>query len=108
MEEIFFIDSEGNKISSDKIFSHVALANAILQKRKELEEEYKQSGERDPVDFLISKKGYIKISNQGYYRKCVYSSIKISEKQKNLISYYCEEGYSLDDIDFKKYLERAR
>ena len=97
--ESFFVDKEGNKISMDKISSHIGLAVEVMKNDAKLYEEFKKSGKRDPVDFLISNKGYIKITNQGYYRKCIYSSSKISEKQRDICLYYIEQGYGVEDQD---------
>ena len=97
--EAFFVDKEGKKISMDKISSHIGLAIEIMKNDAKLYEEFKKSRKRDPVDFLISDKGYIKITKQGYYRKCIYSSSKISEIQKYICLHYIEQGYSVEDQD---------
>lgn len=99
MEEVFFIDSEGRKISKEKISSHIGLANAILNENEHLKESFQKSGKQDPVDFLLYDVGYAKFTQQSYYRKCVCYSPKISLAQKRVIAYYCyEEGYKLDDL----------
>ena len=106
MEEVFFIDREGNKLSVDEISSHIGLANKIVQSSDTLKKEFEKSGKVDPIDFLISNKGYMKLTNQGFYRRCVYSSSKVSERQRDFIAYFCEEGYSLDDVEH--FTERSR
>lgn len=106
MEEVFFIDREGNKISMDEISSHIGLANEIVKRNKILKEDFEKSGKVDPVDFLISNKGYMKLTNQRLYRRCVYSSSKVSEKQRDFIAYFIDEGYKLDDIEH--FTERDR
>ena len=100
MDDVFFIDRDGNKIYSDTIASHIGLANLILEQNNQWDEEYKKSGMNDPVDFLVLRKGYLKLSNLGpYYRRIVYSSARLTEKQRDLIEYYHEEGYDIDDLD---------
>ena len=106
MEEVFFIDREGNKISIDGVLSHIGLAHKIVESSDNLKSEFNKSGKVDPIDFLISNKGYMKLSNQGYYRKCVYSSSKVSERQRAFIDYFIEEGYSLDDLE--RFVESER
>ena len=97
MKDIFFVDREGNKIYNEKISSHVGLANLLMKDNEYLKKEFEKSKKNDPVDFLISK-GYLKITSIGLYRRVVYSSNKISEKQSKLLDYYYEYGYQLDDL----------
>ena len=99
-EEVCFIDGDGNKISCEDICSHTGLARAILEKDKKLDEEFKKSGMQDPVDFFIYNKGWAKATCQGYYKKCVYSSSRLTEKQRKLLLYYKRAaGYEMDDLD---------
>ena len=106
MEEVFFIDRDGNKISMDQISSHIGLANEIINRNEFIKQEFEKSGKMDPIDFLVSNKGYMKLTNQGFYRRCVYSSSKVSERQRDFIEYFIEEGYRLDDIEH--FIERDR
>ncbi len=107
MEEVFFIDKDGNKISCENISSHIGLANLIIEK-KDLKKEFEQSGKNNPIEFLIENKGYIAISNSGIYRKVTYDSEFVSEKQRRCIQYYAEEGYGFTDFAIeKRKLERG-
>jgi len=98
MDEVFFIDRDGNKISSDTMSSHYGLAHLILEQNENLKEEFEQSKRNDKVDFLIFEKGYLTVSNIGYYRKIKFSSLSITEKQRAIIEYFCEQGYEIDDL----------
>ena len=107
MEEVFFIDENGNKISCDNISSHIGLANLIMEKA-DLKTEFEQSGKYNPIEFLIENKGYLAISYSDIYRKVTYDSEFISEKQKRLIQYYTEEVYDFTDFAMeRKKLERG-
>ena len=107
MNDIFFVDREGNKIYNEKIASHIGLANLMLKENEHLRKEFEKSKKNDPTDFLISK-GYLKISNISCYRRVVYFSSKISDKQRRLLRYYCEEGYELDDISINQMEREVR
>ena len=98
MDDAFFIDREGNKIYSDTIASHIGLANLIIKNNQQLSKEYELSKRKDKVDFLIYEKGYVTISNIAYYRKIKFSSLSISERQREIIEYYCKRGYDVDDL----------
>ena len=102
MEDIFFVDKNGKKIFSEEISSHIALGNLVIQKDEQLKKEYEESGKRDVVDFLISDKGYLKVTNIDYYYSLVFSASKISKKQKEVVRRYGIAGYRLDDLDKKK------
>ena len=107
-DKVFFIDANGNMISIDNISSHIGLANEIMKKDKSLQEEFKKSGKIDPVDFLVLDKGYIKLAELGFYKKCVYSRSKLSERQKEICMYFKEKGYELEDQDFIKMIMEDR
>ena len=99
-EEVCFIDGDGNKISCENISSHIGLAMAILEQDQKINEEFKRSTMQDPVDFLVYNKGWAKTTRQGYYRKCIYSSSRLTEKQRKRLLYYkYTEGYEMDDLD---------
>ena len=82
-EDVFLIDNEGKRISSDTISSHIGLALKVMEQRLELKEEFEKSNRRNPLEFLLGDKGYMTISEMGTYRKIVYDSELSSEKQKN-------------------------
>jgi len=96
---ICFIDKEGKRFSCDTIESHVGLANLIIEQDPKLSEEYKQTNKMDTVDFLISKKGYMRVTNQGYYRALVFDSTTISNMQRGVIRHYYELGFRLEDME---------
>lgn len=100
-DDVCFIDKTGKRVHCDTIASHIGLANLMLEELPELAEEFKKSGKKDPVDFLVSNKGYIKLTKQGrYYKRAVYdSSSEMSRVQLELLRHYRELGYSLDDLE---------
>lgn len=99
MDEVFFIDKDGNKIASDEIESHYGLADLILEKNEDIKAEFEKSKRKDPVDFLIFEKGYAAVSNLGsYYRVIKFSSLNTTEKQSEIIQYFHERGYKIDDL----------
>ena len=97
--DAFFINREGKKISIENLSSHIGLALEIIAKNKQLQKEFNESGEKDPVQFLIANKGYVKITDIRFYKRCIYSSLKLSEIQREFVNYYEEHGYVLEDID---------
>lgn len=108
IDDIFFVDKEGKRIYSEDVASHGALAEIILQKNEELRKEFEQSKRSNPVDFLIYQKGYLKISNQGYYHKIVFTSLNISDKQRRIIMGFKQEGYEVDDLAIHQFKDKYR
>ena len=99
MRTIRFIDRDGNEITSDGIRTHTELALIILDKNRAFLEEYKMSKIQDPVDFFIFNKGYIKLTERAFYKRCIFSSSKISEKQRRILDYYEKMDFVVDDLD---------
>jgi len=99
---ICFIDKEGKRFSCDTIASHIGLAKLIIEQDSKLGEEYKASNKIDPVDFLISNKGYMRVTNQGCYRVLVFDSTTISNMQRGVIRHYNELGFRLEDMEVIK------
>lgn len=107
-EEVFIIDKQGKRFSSKDISSHIGLANLIIEKDDELKKEFKQSGKRNPLEFLLENKGYMATSEIGTYRNVTYDSSLLSEQQKRWLYYYHEEGYKFTDLlEEKERLERG-
>ena len=102
IDEAFFIDENGNKISSEEISSHIGLALRILEENEELKKEFEKSGKANPVEFLISNKGYMAGGTMGVYKSITYKSSSITDKQRRLLGYYYEEGYRLNNESAKK------
>ena len=98
MSDVFFIDSDGNRISCDKISSHIGLANEIIKRDERLAAEYEQANGCDMVDFLIENGGYIKISDIRFCQELQYYGPKTSPRQKKIIRAYYEQGYTLRDL----------
>lgn len=99
MEGVWFIDKDGNVLHCDTIESHIGLANLIIEHNSQFKEEFNKCGMRDPVDFLVEHKGYMKVRNNGYYRRGItFDSQKLSDVQRNAIRNYYEEGYRMDDV----------
>ena len=53
MSEVFFIDKKGNKISCDKVNSHIGLANIVMENDEKLKQEFQRSGKQNPVETLL-------------------------------------------------------
>ena len=98
MDEIFFVDKNGNKISSEEISSHIGLAFQIIKQEQNLECEFKSSNQKDASIFLIKEKGYMAGSKTDIRDFIVYNSLNVSEKQKRILGYYAREDYALEDI----------
>ncbi len=97
-EYVSFVDSNCNEISNEEISSHIGLANLIVESDEALKEEYKESGRNNTVEFLILDKGYFSKGTMGaHYKQIVYSKCNISDKQRKLIAYLKEEGYTLKE-----------
>ena len=106
MSGVFFIDSDGNRISCDKISSHIGLANEIIKRDEKLAAEYEKVKGHDIVDFLIENQGYMKIDNSGFYKEIEYYGPKTSPRQKKIIMAYYEQGYCLLDLARNKAKEQ--
>lgn len=107
-EDIFFINERGEKISLENVMSHIGIANKILEQDNKMNEEFLNSGKSNPIDFLISTKGYIAVSQMQYYKSITYDSAKLPENNKRFLQYYKEEGYSSTDFEAeRKKLERG-
>lgn len=107
--ELFLIDKEGKRISSDTISSHIGLAYLIMDKNEELKKEFEKTGKQNPLEFLLGDKGYITVSEIGnYYKEVVYDSKLSTEKQIEWIEYYRERQYKTRDLaKEKEMLERG-
>lgn len=108
MDEVFFIDKDGNKLSSEDICSHIGLGNLILQKNENLREEFQRSKKRSLTEFLIVDKGYVAAGSMGEYRNITFDRNSISEKQKRLIHYYHAEGYRCNDLSMDMNREKEK
>lgn len=99
MEDIYFIDNDGNKVYSDTIKSHIGLAKMIIENNKEMQLEIQNSNVQDIVDFIVQNKGYMKVSDLGrFYKVVTFSSKRLTKKQKDILYFLAEEGYKFDDL----------
>ena len=98
MSEVFFIDQKGNKISCDKVNSHISLENIIIKNDEVLKKEFQETRKKNPVEFFLDDKGYM-AGSEGYYRNLIYDSEFVSDEQKRWINYYVgEEGFGHHDL----------
>ena len=98
MSEVFFIDKKGNKISCDKVNSHIGLANIVIENDEKLKQEFQRSGKQNPVEFFLENKEYM-AGNEGYHGRLTYDSEFVSDEQKRWINHYVgEEGYEHHDL----------
>ena len=101
--EVFLIDKNGNRFSSDNISSHIGLAYLIMEKDGKLKEEFEQSRKQNPLEYLLGDKGCVTVSEIGnYYREVIYDSKLISETQKKWVQYYHDRNYKLKDLAIEK------
>ena len=101
--DVFLIDCEGKKYSSKTISSHIGLAMKRVDEDEELKKEFKESGKKSELEFLLGNKGDIagsEISN--YYKKITFDSKLASEIQKKIIKYYRDRGWNLEDLAIEK------
>lgn len=107
MRRVFFVDKEGNEIFDETVESHAALAMKLIEKNKDLiSGDTSENNKKNTkvLQFLQETNGYIMGSAQGEYKRIVFDSRKISEKQRALLRGYYEEGYKLNDT----YVEEMR
>lgn len=101
--EIFLIDEEGRKISSDSISSHIGLEMLVIENDKKLKEEFKNSSMDSELVFLLEDKGYMAVSQiNTYYKKLTCDTRKLSEKQLEIEKKYCQKGFEINDLAIEK------
>ena len=81
MSEVFFIDKKGNKISCDKVNSHIGLANIVMENDEKLKQEFQRSGKQNPVEFFLENKEYM-AGNEGYEHHDLARERRIMQKEK--------------------------
>lgn len=97
---VFFINKEGNKITSDEVCSHVELANIIIENDIRLKEEYNSGNNsiKSTANFLQECKGFIRGEQSGKDGNIIYDSSRLTERQKKALNFFIEKGYSSIDI----------
>ena len=96
--KVFFVDREGNSISNDDIALHDRLANVLINQNIELQKKYQQSKIKNLTLFLVLEEGYLAGIDSTIYKEILYLSSKITQRERELLVYFCDEGYSLCDI----------
>lgn len=102
MEEVFFINKEGKRLSAENVNSHIGLANIVLNGDESLRQEFEKSKKESLLQFLLDDKGFMSVSDMGFYKKVSFDKTQISEEQKRWLLYYHEEGYELEDLSIGK------
>lgn len=89
MEEIYFINNEGKKISLENAKTHEEIAYKIIENSSDLRDEFKQSKEKNPVIFLIIH-GYLHISEDKDNKSItiMYSGLSLNEKMNEIKTYF--------------------
>lgn len=95
--EIYFINENGELISSDSAQYHIELAELVFDKDPELKSEFEKSG-MNPLEFLLGYKGYMAVSAGEKHRNVILDLSLISEKQERWISYFEDKGFELIDL----------
>ena len=94
MDEIFFVDLDGNVIENKEYSSHIGLAKYILSNNKELLEEFNNSGyEREDL-FLTEYIGYTLGVNTEYERFLIINKEKTTRVQKARDFEFVKDGFS--------------
>ena len=107
-EEVYFVNDKGEKISCENISSHIGLANLIFDKDENIKKEFELSGKVSALEFFLEDKGYINVSNMGYYGNVIFDGDIITDEQRKWLLYFHEAGYSFRDLAIeKRELERG-
>jgi len=99
MEEVFFIDLNGNIISDDHISSHIGLSKKIVQNDEYLKEKFIESGYDKEDIFLLEYIGYTLGSGMPYNRFLIINKEKTTKKQKETQFRFVQEGYAFHFTD---------
>lgn len=99
----YFLDSQGNVVKAEGIYSHVGIAMKYLDDHPELKEAFRNSNIKYENDFLIERLGFIQVTDDegnGYYRKkIVFSACVMTPYQKGVIMQYIADGFEADNVD---------
>ena len=100
MEEVIFIDLEGNIIEYNEICSHIGLSSKLISENEILKKLFIESGYKRPDLFLINEIGYISVSvDPNYGIRLIANSEKINSIQKEIIKNYLLDGGKISYID---------
>ena len=100
MEEVIFIDPNGNIIQYDNICSHVGVAAKLISENEELKQRYQESGCRVPNMFLMVYEGYIAVSVDPIYgMNLTVNSERLTDIQKEIVRNYLISGARLSTIN---------
>ncbi len=94
MNEVFFVDLDGNILDDDNISSHIGLAKKIVGSNIRLLKEFQNSNYKREDMFLIMEKGYCAASNEYNNRFLLINKEKSTKKQKEVLYRFVQDGYS--------------
>ena len=106
MNEVFFIDLDGNVIESNEHQSHIGLAKYIVENNSELFSEYKKSGYDREDLFLLEYIGYTLGCNTVYDRFLVINREKTTKVQKSTQFGFVQEGFKYFFSDDEEKMSR--
>lgn len=100
MEEVIFIDLEGNIIQYNEICSHVGLASKIIAENEELKEKFTNSDCKRTDLFLINEVGYISVSVDPVFGiSLIANNDKITDIQRKIMMNYGIAGAKITLLD---------
>ena len=96
MEEVIFIDSNGNIKQDRDICSHIALAMKLIENDEELKQKYQSSNIKRYDLFLIQNMGYISVSVDSVYGiKLIVNNKCLTDTQRLIMNNYLKAGAKL-------------
>lgn len=100
MEEIIFIDLEGNIIQYKEICSHIGLAVKLITENEKLKELYNKSGYIRADLFLINEIGYMSVSVDPVFGiNIVVNNDIITDIQRKILMNYGIAGAKISFLD---------
>ena len=100
MEEVIFIDPNGNIIQDKEICSHIGLAKKLIDENEELKERYINDGSPKADLYLIVYEGYLSVSVDPIYgMNLTVNTEKISDTQREIVNNYLISGAKISVVD---------
>ena len=78
---------------------HIEIAKRIINNKPSWRAQFESETRwKDPVDFLIYRKGAIKIGNRWGARKISYSSLMLDKETEGVLIEYQSAGWEVEDV----------
>ena len=111
MEEVIFIDPDGNIIQYNEICSHIGLAVRLINENEELKQRYIDAGCPMANLYLIIYEGYISVSIDPVYgMNLTANNQRITNIQREIMNNYliCGAKLSLMDEESENIFDKGR